>query len=146
MQKFDHEDKDENIKHLIRRLHRYFFVHSCQGMSQGKVLGFLLNGPKSQKDIQDYMQVSAASVSELISKLEVKTLVCREKSENDRRLVNISLTEKGKKETEEFLNIDKDDTSIPLSDDEKDELLSLLWKMENHYMAQTQAQNEDAIK
>lgn len=53
------------------------------------------NGPMSQQDIQEALDIQAGSVSELISKLESKGFLGRQRDETDRRKVVISLTGRG---------------------------------------------------
>ncbi len=49
------------------------------------------------REISDHLRVAVSTMTGLIDKLEEKGLVRRERTEEDRRIVRISLTEKGEK-------------------------------------------------
>lgn len=70
--------------------------------SQAQVLKILsmAGGSADQRDLQEAMRIRPASCSELISKLEAKGLVERQRDEDDRRKVQIFLTEKGKERSQ----------------------------------------------
>lgn len=64
--------------------------------SQRRVLFFLReHGPTTQRQILEEMGVRASSLSELLSKLESKGYVQKEKSETDKRNYNVSITAEG---------------------------------------------------
>lgn len=86
---------DERLTDLLRHCGRFLYYHSNPGMQQGMVLQMLRNGPMTQKQVQERLGTKPGSVSELISKLENKGLLERERSETDRRKVLLALTEKG---------------------------------------------------
>lgn len=71
--------------------------------SQRRVLFFLRErGPMTQREILEEMGVRASSLSELLSKLETKGYVKKEKSETDKRNYNVSITEEGIRALEEM--------------------------------------------
>ncbi|MCD8155410.1 MAG: MarR family transcriptional regulator [Clostridiales bacterium] len=83
---------------LNRRLHQcgHYLYHNAAGPRQMTVLNLLReNGPMSQRDIQEALGIQAGSVSELITKLESKGFLMRQKDDSDKRRVMISLTERG---------------------------------------------------
>ncbi|MCD7746380.1 MAG: MarR family transcriptional regulator [Lachnospiraceae bacterium] len=83
---------------LDARLHQcgHYLYHHTAGPRQMTVLQLLQkNGPMSQQDIQEALDIQAGSVSELISKLESKGFLLRKREESDRRRVVISLTDRG---------------------------------------------------
>lgn len=49
----------------------------------------------SQKDLLDKLGVSAAALSEMLRKLEAHELITRKRDENDKRVINVAITEKG---------------------------------------------------
>lgn len=66
-------------------------------LSQIRVLGFLRDrqgGVSSQKDIQAYLKVSHPTVVGLLNRLESKGFVVCEIDANDRRMKNVSLSQK----------------------------------------------------
>lgn len=86
---------EEYLTMLLRHCGKFMYYHSRPGMQQGMVLRMLRDGPKTQKEIQDRLGTQPGSVSELISKLETKRLLERQRSETDRRQVLLTLTAKG---------------------------------------------------
>lgn len=88
--------QDERLIHNLRRCGHYLRHHTEEKGSQRRVL-FLLQrrGPMSQKDLLEVMGVRAGSLSELLSKLEAKGCIAKEKSETDKRNYNVSITPVG---------------------------------------------------
>lgn len=86
---------DERLTELLRHCGRFMYYHSSPGMQQGMVLQMLRGGPMTQRQVQERLGTRPGSVSELISKLEAKGLLKRQRSEIDRRRVLLALTEKG---------------------------------------------------
>lgn len=69
---------------------------------QNRILNILLETPKiSQKSLQKQLEIEPGSVSEIVSKMEQKELIRREKNEKDRRKRMVCLTDKGRKIAEE---------------------------------------------
>lgn len=86
---------DDSLSGLLRRCGH---VLHCQGKAHGqrRVLRMLLETRQmSQKDLQEALGIRPGSVSELISKLEDKNLLCREKDAQDKRRAVLMLTEAG---------------------------------------------------
>lgn len=90
------------IRYLSHCAH--FLRHQTEGKgSQRRVLLHLRkHGPLSQREILDEMGVRASSLSELLSKLEGKGLIIKEKSETDKRNYNVSITPAGLEVLEEL--------------------------------------------
>lgn len=64
---------------------------------QGRILRTLCQqGEMPQKKLQELLGIQAGSMSEIAAKLEDKGLVVRVRSEEDRRKVSLSITEKGR--------------------------------------------------
>ena len=69
--------------------------------AQGKILRILKHhGELSQKILTHCLQVRAASLSELLTKLENKGFIVRTVNTQDKRIFNIALTHEGHKEAE----------------------------------------------
>lgn len=115
--------------------------HILRGMSGGKgsqkrILSVLLkSGRVTQTALTEYLGIRPGSASEVLSKMEAVGLIVRQENEDDRRTVNIELTELGRKEailaTEERKRGHKELLS-GLSGREQEELLVLLEKMAAH--------------
>lgn len=70
---------------------------------QGKVLRILYkHGGLSQKDLADCLQIRPASLSELISKLELKGSIVKTPDSEDKRVFRISLSDSGRREAIEL--------------------------------------------
>ena len=130
----------EKIKELLHKCNKALFFHSGSGAQQTKALMMLLDGPMSQKDLQEKLGIQPASISELISKLESKRFLVRERSETDRRMVMVKITEDGirsaKKRSEDNI---RDDIEICLDPVEQEQLIVLLDKL---YQGFTEERNE----
>jgi len=104
-----------------------------QRIGQGRLLAFLLEKDGiSQKELSELLRITAASVSELINKLENDGYIERKQNESDKRVTNIFLTEGGRffsqKMEEARLQVAKD-FFVALGEDEQTQLLSLIQKV-----------------
>ncbi|MCC8101688.1 MAG: MarR family transcriptional regulator [Clostridiales bacterium] len=93
------QEPETTAEKLDLRLHQcgHYLYHHTAGPRQMTVLQLLQkNGPMSQQDIQETLNILPGSVSELISKLEGKGFLARQRDEADRRKVVLSLTERGR--------------------------------------------------
>ena len=115
--------------------------HFLRGVSGGKgsrkrILTVLLkSGPVTQTALTEYLGIRPGSASEVLSKMEAGGLIVRQENENDRRTVNIELTEKGRKEAllaAEERKRAHNELLCGLSRAEREELLSLLEKLTAH--------------
>ncbi|MGN1004656.1 MAG: MarR family winged helix-turn-helix transcriptional regulator [Oscillospiraceae bacterium] len=101
--------------------------------SQRRVLFFLRErGPMTQKEILEEMGVRAGSLSELLSKLEAKGYVKKEKSETDKRNYNVSITDEGVQALEEMHakhQAAMSDLLSVLAPEERSQLAALLGKL-----------------
>ena len=82
----------------------------------------------TQKELAEHLHIQPASLSELITKLERKGLVTREKNENDRRSICVQLTETGFQRLQEPESRDLDPFAA-LSPGEQEQLGELLQKL-----------------
>lgn len=88
--------EDEKLIHNLRRCGHYLRHHTEEKGSQRRVLFHLhRKGPMTQKDLLELLGVRAGSLSELLSKLEAKGCIAKEKSETDKRNYNVSITPVG---------------------------------------------------
>ncbi|MGO8693405.1 MAG: MarR family winged helix-turn-helix transcriptional regulator [Rectinemataceae bacterium] len=104
----DKHDLLEQLFHLAGLLRRRTMqMHGERGplssrhQGQGRVLALLKLKPEvSQKELSTILDIRSQSLGELLAKLERQGYVTRTPSEEDRRGMNISLTEAGKIESE----------------------------------------------
>lgn len=111
--------------------------------SQRRVLFFLREfGPMTQRALLEEMGVRASSLSELLSKLEVKGYILKEKSETDKRNYNVSITPEGRHALEE-LNIQHkaamNELLSALEPEERKQLSALLGKLREQWSAREDA-------
>lgn len=94
---------DIQLMKKMRRCGHILHHKYSLNFSQNKIL-LILNrqGEMSQKTLMDEMQIQAGSISELLTKLEAAELIEKTRCPNDKRNCSVVLTEKGKRQAEEF--------------------------------------------
>ena len=71
--------------------------HADLSMQELRVVEFLGDvGPTRMKELAEYMLLAVNSVTSLVDKLETQGLVQRERSDDDRRVVFVKLTDLGR--------------------------------------------------
>lgn len=112
----------------------HFLYHRRGGKrGQGRILKILLTeGEKTQKELQDYLEIQSGSMSEIVLKMEESGLISREKDESDRRKIKLKITEQGKMVFEEHKKANHEQEKQlfeGLNTEEQDELKQLLSKL-----------------
>ena len=110
------EDISNNDMHIIEAV----------GLGEGK----------NMSEIAKWLHITMGSLTTAMNSLVNKQYVIRERSEEDRRIVNISLTEKGKKaflHHQAFHNKMTEAVVRELPDDEMDMLLQLLRRIDEFF-------------
>lgn len=134
MTKYERAGRNTNKKRelslLLHQASRRIYLHSDFGMRQTEILRILLEGPISQKKLQERLGIKAAAVSELVSKLEAKKLIERKRNDDDKRVVDICISPLAKERVEEkvrenVINV----AGIPLEEEELVQLENLLSKL-----------------
>ena len=113
---------------LMRASHR---LHRGGGnIVQERIVALLAReGTLSQQMLQEHLHIRPGSMSEILSKLEAKGLILRERDESDKRKVTLSLTEKGKAAAQKG-EVEKRDAAFDaLTDEERASLRALLEKL-----------------
>ncbi len=133
------QNNSDAIAHALR--HTWYALVRCSTPRQGLegvqkqgfwVLGALLEGPKRMTELAEVTQISSASLTGIVDRLEDRGLAHRVRSEQDRRVVTVELTEQGR---EEMVASNRDfETRVsallePLTAPEREQLLTLLTKM-----------------
>lgn len=136
------QDREESRGHRVLRDLAFFghFLHTHAGGRSGKrhVLARLskAGGQLSQRDLQEHSQISSAALSEVLTKLECEGLIERTRSDEDRRQMDIALTEEGSERAarlkEEFEAFEAECLSC-LDDDEQVQLLELLDRLADYW-------------
>jgi len=130
LEKYKDTGSRKAIGMLLHKCGKVMYFGSRFGVQQTEILKLLKDGPLSQKDIQEHLGVQPATVSELISKLESKEYVTRERSESDKRVVMLTLTDIGAKILEKRIRETPfNKVEICLDDDEQKALIVLLDKL-----------------
>lgn len=100
---------------------------------QGRILGILARrGTMTQRELMELVDVRSGSLSEVLGKLEAAGYVERTPNEQDRRSVDVALTEKGREAAEEaFARRAQMIAGLfsALDEDEKAQLNALLEKL-----------------
>ena len=128
---------DKLIINLRDLSHTMRFLYEGKG-SQRRILIVLdeIGGRITQRELTERLGIKPGSASEVIAKLESAGYLKRTQSETDRRTADIELTEAGKKVSkdakEQRLQRHEQMFSC-LSDEEKNELLSLLEKVNSDW-------------
>lgn len=126
-----------NLVHrLIHREHHFFNsgnMGSGIGRGQGLVLRTLAqNDGMTQTEIAEKLDIRPSSLGELVVKLEESGYVERRQNKNDKRVINVYLTEKGRGIEKEFINLRQQSVEswcAGLSENEKALLSELLGKL-----------------
>lgn len=116
---------------LIRHTHRNRMMHGFMGnpyRGQGRVLKLLKMQPEiSQRDLLELLDMRPQSLGDLLRKLEQKGYITRTPSEEDKRVMIIRLTEKGKEaEIQNDRQLGFETLFDCLSDEEQAQLSSYL--------------------
>ena len=125
--------------------------HCCHH-GRGRILKVLLEkGTMTQSDLQNIIDIRSGSLSEILSKMEDKQLITREKDENDKRKVKIKITEKGKEaillKEEEHKNKAKELFNA-IDEEEQKQLEGILskliksWKMSHNHGEHVRGNNK----
>lgn len=128
--KHKHPTHDDSLGSLLDRC-GHCLAHRIGGKKRGQegILSVIAQHPGiTQKELAETLGIQPASVSELLMKLEHKGLVLREKDPQDRRSIQVRLTEEGQSIPAE----PKEEMSDPfqaLSAGEQAQLRSLLEKL-----------------
>jgi len=124
---------EEKLFVLLGKLGRMGYGAFDGKSSQNRILHILSKAERmTQRELTEQLGIRPGSASEIIKKLETAGLIVRQSNSEDRRTVDIALTDAGKAQVEE------NDSQFghtnhalfeSLSDEEKQQLLALLEKL-----------------
>lgn len=116
----EHHMKAQDARHTV-------------GRAQGIVLKILAEKDGlTQTEITEKLDIRPSSLGELVVKLEKNGYVERRQNENDKRVINVFLTEKGRELEKEFINPRQkaaESWCAGLSEEDKTQLSELLNKL-----------------
>jgi DNA-binding MarR family transcriptional regulator len=98
---------------------------------QFRVLGALAEGPKRMSELAEITRTSSANITGIVDRLAERGIIERTRSESDRRVVDVALTEKGRAMMAEGMRVfcgRVAEVMAPLTPDEQRELARLLRK------------------
>ncbi len=110
---------------LVRRVDRHMQPLELTGMQWEPVLMLWLRRADTVAGLARMTGVGFAAMSRMLDRLEEKDLLRRERSETDRRVVNLHLTPKGKKVANKIWPIVVDGMHVHLDGFKKEELALL---------------------
>ena len=120
----------------IKTIGRFLFYQVGGKAGQQRILMTLFSlGHMTQKELQDRLEISSGAMSEILQKMEDANLIARSKSSDDKRQVDLSLSEYGKTvavqvKTQYHQSLDR--IFECLSAEKKDQLESILGELVFH--------------
>lgn len=138
---------DIKLTEYIRSAGRFIYDNTGRKAGQKRALYMLAkHSMMTQRELQDYLDIKASSMSEILCKLEAEDLLVRKRSKNDLRQINLTLTESGMRQAiNNRKNYEKMITYLykDFSEKEKDDLLQLLEKLNNNW---NELKNDDKFQ
>lgn len=129
--------RDMELMRQMRRCSHLLYHKFSLHFSQNRLLLPLYReGPMTQKELMNRMQIQPGSLSEVLSKVESAGLVERRRCEDDRRSIEIRLTEEGVHQAEAFERDRQDMAHLlfeTLDEQEKETLAGILNKLHDHW-------------
>jgi DNA-binding MarR family transcriptional regulator len=117
------------LKHVVNSLVRRVDLHmqplELTGMQWEPVLMLWLKRADTVAGLARVSHMGVASMTRMLDRLEEKDLLRRERSELDRRVVNLHLTPKGRKAASKIWPIVVEGMHVHLNGFKKDELVQL---------------------
>ncbi|HEV7607352.1 MAG TPA: MarR family transcriptional regulator [Steroidobacteraceae bacterium] len=117
------------LKHVVNSLWRRVDLHmqplDLTGMQWEPVLMLWLKRADTVAGLARVSQMGVASMTRMLDRLEEKDLLRRERSELDRRVVNLHLTPKGRKAASKIWPIVVEGMHVHLNGFKKEELVQL---------------------
>jgi len=108
------EDRAKDLTDILLKLTNKFQSLKCDESRSGsdcnlrelRVLNFLRqNGPSNMRGIAEYFDIALSTVTDIVDRLVRKELVTREWLKEDRRVVKVELSKKGRKEQQQLLDL-----------------------------------------
>ncbi|MGL9749308.1 MarR family winged helix-turn-helix transcriptional regulator [Enterococcus sp. DIV0170] len=136
-------DLNDLLTQFFRENARGPFKFENRNRGQSRILAIIReHGTISQKALVSQLDMRPQSASEMIRKLEKKDYITREKSQEDRRVMNIHLTARGKiaaQQSDDFQPVILD----VLSHEEKEQFDHILTKLINELEPQVKHKPRD---
>ena len=130
--------RSRKVLHRLGFFGHYLHLHAGGRSGKQHVLTkvYKAGGHLSQKDLLEDSHISSAALSEVLAKLECEGLIRRARSEEDRRQMDVWLTDEGREQAiihkREFEAFESECLSC-LSEEEQLQLLDMLDRLERHW-------------
>ena len=138
--KKEYNNNDEKILAGFRRFSKILRLEAFGHHGKARILNVLCTeGPMSQKQLQDEVEISSGSASELLKKMEEHGLIERKTSPEDNRGLIVEVTAAGR-EMNDTLNVEKSEKAkalfSALTEDEKEQFSAMLDKIYDSWYEQ----------
>ena len=138
--KKDYNNTDERILAGFRRFSKILRQEAFGHHGKARILNTLCaEGPISQKQLQDEVEISSGSASELLKKMEEHGLIVRKADPNDNRGLIVEVTDAGR-EMNDTLNAEKSEKAkalfSALTEEEKEQFAGMLDKIHDSWYEQ----------
>ena len=133
--KKEYRSYEERIFAGFRRFNKILKRQEFGHHGQTRILNILTEkGPVSQRDLQDEVEITSSSASELLMKMEDHGLVKRTADPENAKSLIVEITEEGKKRAEQ-LNTEKAEKTkklfAALTEEEKEQFAAMLDKIQD---------------
>lgn len=133
--KKEYKSNEERIFAGFRRFNKILKREEFGHHGKARILNLLEeNGPVSQRDLQEEIEITSSSASELLKKMEEHGLVKRSADPANARSLIVEITDAGKAKAAE-LNAEKAEKTAKLfaalSDEEKEQFAQMLDKIQD---------------
>ena len=127
-----------HVLHDLGFFGHYLHLHAGGRSGQQHILVMLYksDGHMTQRDLQEAAGISSASISEVVAKLECAGLISKTRSDEDRRQVEIALTQEGVTRAQELIERRREfegQCIACLDEDEQQQLVALLDRLVDHW-------------
>ena len=127
-----------HVLHNLGFFGHYLHLHAGGRSGQQHVLVKLYKseGHMTQRELQEAAGISSASVSEVLAKLECAGLIARSRSDEDRRQMDIELTEAGRARAEDHIEERRRFEAqclTCLTEEEQKQLVGMLDRLVEHW-------------
>lgn len=145
---YDKMNIDEKLFTLLSRLGHMGHGAFNGKSSQNRILHILSKSEcMTQRELTEQLGIQPGSASEIIKKLESAGLITRQSNSADRRTVDITLTDAGKAQAEASHSHHANHTLFEtLTDDEKQQLLTLLEKVSQDWLNRFRSESHHGHK
>ena len=133
--KKEYRSNEERIFAGFRRFNKILKRQEFGHHGQTRILNILAEkGPVSQRDLQEEVEITSSSASELLTKMEDHGLVKRTADPANAKGLIVEITEEGRKRAEQ-LNAEKTEKTqklfAALTDEEKEQFAAMLDKIQD---------------